>query len=139
MKYTIIPSGYRISITTWENDGDNYNTKVVYGLNKDFASFIVEFCRLFEHSHNVNDNYFGNIYEPNDYERKTLYKAIQTIIDKYESFPEDYCNNPEGVLEYAYDLGITSDEFFTRVVKDIKVEFIADEIKIEDHTDEFVN
>ena len=31
---TTIPQGYVIDVTTWENDGDNYKTKTLFGVEE---------------------------------------------------------------------------------------------------------
>ena len=46
-KTVLIPAGYRVEVTSWENDGDNYNTKSISGIKSESAvKFIVEICKL---------------------------------------------------------------------------------------------
>jgi hypothetical protein len=37
-----IPAGYQVSVTSWENDGDNYRTETIPGLSKEGAQFLVD-------------------------------------------------------------------------------------------------
>jgi hypothetical protein len=39
--------GYLLKITTWENDGDNYNTKELHGLSEMETNFVIDVCELF--------------------------------------------------------------------------------------------
>lgn len=55
-----IPTGYGVEITTWENDGDNYKTVSVYGLDKNEVSFIVEFCKHFYSENSQKAKGLGN-------------------------------------------------------------------------------
>lgn len=47
MDEIIIQSGYRVSITTWENDADYYMTQVLDGLCAQDAAFYVDLARQF--------------------------------------------------------------------------------------------
>jgi hypothetical protein len=129
---TIIPIGYRVTVTTWENDGDNYNTKCVEGLSKSAAEFIMKLCNL----HGSSDD-FGNMYEPDDDELEKYQNEIQYLIDHHDGeFPE-YCETVEGVQQYLYNIGLSGSEFYTRVFETIKIEYVPVEIHIEDVTEQF--
>ena len=144
-KETIIPAGYRLSVTTWENDGDNYQTKMLEGLTKERVTALVALCKLFS-SKNRGAG-IGNIYDPNDHERAKANRAISKVLKKYpEEFPffvegkED--DEEDGVSDSAwtliYDLGLAGGDFYTRVMERIKVEYMPTEVRLSDVTDEFV-
>lgn len=82
----------------------------------------------------------GWLYEPSDGEIEMYKAAIQVLIDQFptELLPEEWCDTPDGVIEYAYDLGLTGGEFYTRVFDSIKVEKVPVEITLEDVTEEFM-
>lgn len=44
----MIEAGYCIFITSWENDGDAYNTKRIYGLSKADAKCLLELCKYLQ-------------------------------------------------------------------------------------------
>lgn len=54
-KETIIPAGYRLSVTSWANDADNYKNEMVEGLTLDEVKFRVDFIKLFTSKNNRND------------------------------------------------------------------------------------
>ena len=54
-----IPSGYTLSITSWENDADCYKTQVFHGLEADEVRFLIEVARLFKSMNNHRDPGFG--------------------------------------------------------------------------------
>lgn len=60
-----IKAGIMLSITSWENDGDNYNTKTKTGLCEDEAKFWLALAKLFG-----GDDYAN--------------KSENTCIDQYE-------------------------------------------------------
>ena len=45
-KHLLLPKGYTLYITSWENDGDYYNTKDYSVDNKDIAKEILDLCNL---------------------------------------------------------------------------------------------
>lgn len=57
-----IPKGYAVAVTTWENDGDNYKTKTVYGLDEKEVLFTLELVGIFksDNSHDMEDVGIGN-------------------------------------------------------------------------------
>lgn len=40
----MIQQGYMLRVTSWENDGDCYNTKEIQGLTETQARWLVRFC-----------------------------------------------------------------------------------------------
>jgi hypothetical protein len=136
---TIIPAGYRVTVTTWENDGDNYNTKTVEGLTESETEFVVKLCKL-HYSKNAYKTAkgFGNMYEPSEKEIETYFAALQKLRDEHTTGSPEDCDDPEGMQEYGYKLGLTCGEFYTRVCENIKVEFIPEQIEIDDVTAKFV-
>jgi hypothetical protein len=94
-----IPAGYQIQVESWENDGDNYNTKVISGLTEDECSFYAAVC-----------DYFGQrgndfLFVPN------ILKDLQVIFDKYKfGFDEGMAREWHSVLADDYDLSeLTND------------------------------
>jgi hypothetical protein len=52
---TDIPSGYQLSIISWENDGDNYKTKILNGLTKEDVKFYIHFLKHFQSTYGNED------------------------------------------------------------------------------------
>lgn len=148
IKYTIIPKGYRLTVTSWENDADNYNTKSMEGLTKEEIEFLVPFIKLFKskNSHNDNTN-FGNMYSPDEDEIEQANEAVRKLVSKHDvvnfSFG-DYFSALDGEddehsawSDFLYNLGLSGGEYFTRVLSSYKIEYIPEELKIQDVTKEF--
>ena len=43
----MIKAGYQITISSWENDGDNYKDITISGLTKDRVKYTIAMCSLF--------------------------------------------------------------------------------------------
>lgn len=147
-KETIIPAGYRLTVTTWENDGDHYKTKVLEGLTKERVTALVELSKLFSSKNNggAAKGYIGNMYDPNDAERSRAKRAIDRVLKKYPGeFPpiddadvddEDTDIN-DGVWDLIYELGLAGGDFYTRVMETFKVEYMPVEVRLNDVTEDF--
>lgn len=149
MKQTIIPAGYRLTITSWENDADHYKTKVLEGVTKEEAAFLVEFCQLYSSQNEPYSYGIGNMYEPSDEEveqvRSSQFEVVSRHIETIKHsarFREQFIDENEQTYEegfdIAYDLGLSGGAFFTRVCASVKVEYVPHDIIIEDVTEQFV-
>lgn len=49
----MIPAGYQLQITSWENDADCYKTQVFSGLTKEDCQFLIELGKLFRSDYRV--------------------------------------------------------------------------------------
>ena len=112
-----IEAGYRLTVTSWENDGDNYNTKTVEGYTLEEVTFLVELCNLFR-SRNQVKGCIGNMYEPSDKELQESEKAVLNVVSKHPISQTsdklrdyfDTCNDDYfggGVMEYMDNLGFS--------------------------------
>ena len=101
-KHTIFPKGYRLTVTTWENDADNYNTKTIEGLTFLETKFYVGFCKLFGSS--CNNEGIGNMYDPNDAEIEKFKTVVKGHIeDNFEIAPEDFKNKDfDAIHDFMY-------------------------------------
>jgi hypothetical protein len=152
-KVTLIHAGYRLSVTTWENDADNYKIKIVEGLTKPQVSFLVDVCNHMESASNGGfaNNQFGNLYEPTDGELE-LYSRYMLALAKahgydcdpdqdYDDMYDLYDAADEAIYELSgyelSDLGLTGDDFFTRVCESYTVEYIPQAVELQDVTADF--
>ena len=55
-----IPKGYVIEIETWENDGDNYKTQTIFGVEEQEIQQYKYILELFQGSHCNNRDKCGN-------------------------------------------------------------------------------
>lgn len=139
MADTIIPAGYRLTVTSWENDADAYNTLVAEGLSKERAQFLIEAVEL------CRSNKLGNMYEPT---ADKLSEFEQEALKLYQRFPNQYQgDNPEDIKdsriaadclhEELYDLMGSSEHFYTRVTESWKIEYVPQSIVLVDARAEF--
>lgn len=78
-----IPAGYQIQITSWENDADNYNTKILSGLTKEDAKFYIEFAKLFKTPYHDEGGLAANASDYEDVKWPELIEAYKAVCDKY--------------------------------------------------------
>lgn len=100
-----IPAGCQVMITSWENDADCYNTKVLSGLTEDTARFCVEFSQLFKKSYHEPGGLAANASNTEDVKWDELFKAFKEIYAKYpgalsEIFHDPNFSLPDGDDEY---------------------------------------
>lgn len=139
-KQTVIPAGYRLTVTSWENDADNYNTEVKEGLSLGACRLYVDLCKLM----GDDDAGVANMYDPDEGE---LAKLEQELVKVARRHPEETPSLEDGFTEsdiadtmtdILYDLGLTGSDFHTRVCSDWKVEHILTDIILTNVTEEFV-
>lgn len=135
---SIIKAGYRITVTSWENDADNYSTITRDGLTKAEVRFHVDLLKLVSGS-NCNDKMvFGNIWDPSELELYAFDKACKEVFVKHDKELET--NGEYEALNYAMDIigeYIGYSDFYTRVAERIVIEYVAQEIVIEDVSTNF--
>lgn len=124
-----IRAGYRITVTSWENDADSYNTSTVDGLTKEEAAFHVDLLKLIS-----SRSEFSNMYDPTESEIKKFEAAVAKVMKAHnqpeEEYPADFATDI--ICEYT---GYS--EFYTRVAETINVEYVPQEIVIDDVSAEF--
>lgn len=154
---TIIPPGYRVSVTSWENDADNYKTNIFEGLTKERVEFLAELLPHFYSGSNNRGKTFGNMYEPSDSRYAEAATRIREVMERHRAgLTEDeleILDEAAGIdLEDAtkgrgadmYSFGEIVGEFLSysedytfRVFESMKVEFVPHEIRMQDVTKEF--
>lgn len=129
-----IKAGYRLTVTSWENDADNYRTITKDGLEESEVRFIIILLSLIKSSH--HDGGCGNLFEP---DKKDLEKLTEAILDLgvvvVAKLTEGFLSKEQDELPYQYHEIVNeytgwSANYFTRVVESIKVEYVPQEIII---------
>jgi hypothetical protein len=150
MTKTIVqPAGYAITVTSWENDGDHYNTKTLTVSSREEAQVLYALATLLR-SQRHGQHCFGNMYEPNEYHLQQFSNAVAAIPGMKEFLhnicPELESQDPEYgadymdvVMDVLYDLGLCGGEnFFTRVCEKVDVHYYAEPVYADDVTAEFM-
>ena len=143
MAKTIIPAGYRLSVVSWENDGDNYRTEVLEGLTAEQVKFYVAVCKLFysENGYSRNDKTcFGNMYEPSEAELQEAYAAVKQVAESFRGLvaTEELDNAIEDPLDFIAKFISYSPDYTTRVFESCKVEYTPCAIILQDVTADFL-
>lgn len=150
----MIPKGYQVHITTWENDGDNYSTQILSGLTAGDVTFYIAIASKFKM---YREPEIGNSYVPAEklaeiisdilkQSRPTLRpEVVQPWVEALEKFTADEKDEEEWAADFIYEnllelLGSPSEFYcdepnFCRMVESIKVFYIPEDC--EDITDEF--
>jgi hypothetical protein len=133
MKSTTIKPGYRLSVTSWENDGDHYKTNVLEGLSKEKVQFYVDLLSLF-----VSELH-GNAYEPSAQELQVAVQAMTTVADLHRGTlePEEYRQCTEDSCAFMHQFLGHSENYAFRVFDSMLVQFVPTEIILQDVTSEF--
>lgn len=143
-----IKAGYRLEVVSWENDADNYNTNVVDGLTLRGVQFHTKLCALLKSKNYRGDTKcFGNMYEPSDEEIAEYVAAVRPLAREYidvincEGYRatniEDDTALSNRLNDFTSDLMGNSEYYYHRVVDNFTVQYIPEEITLQDVTNQF--
>jgi len=93
IKYKLLyKKGYLLKVTTWENDGDDYKTQEIDGLDENELKFYIELAERFKSEYqknkktkNIGTCNLGNNEQP----LYILFATIHELLKKYNFFPID--------------------------------------------------
>ena len=121
-KLKVVNKGYTITVTSWENDGDNYNTKEIVVDSLEEAKRIHFICTTLFESEGDNDYAIGNSTEFDDPD-----ECIQNFI---KEFPELNLTEDE-VHKLSGNLLGYSDYYTFRVCESVVVTYSPEDIYVE--------
>ena len=114
-KHLLLPKGYTLSITSWENDGDYYATNDYTVDNKDIAKEILDLCNLCVSGSN-NKTTVGNGYASSrQYLIVEFFKQHQLLSKYLEIDLNDKNSIMDAFYELTYDLFGSSEDYDCRV------------------------
>ena len=144
MKKTLYKKGYLIRVTSWENDADNYNTKEVSEPDEAKVKQILKFCSLFKSKRRDSDAGIGNIH--GDYHSELCDGAREVLIQFYHDNPGFFDETPDDpdyigdwMIDFAYDLGLSGGEYYTRHCDKVQVFYFDADVVCEDVTNTLTN
>lgn len=124
-----IPVGYRLAITTWENDADNYRTEELFGLSEADVHFFVALAKRFNSKNGYLNPGVGN----QDLDSEIIQEIIDEVLEEHpttssyvRSWNKETCAHSKiyEILSHPveYDWG------FVRVFERFEVNFIPEVI-----------
>lgn len=129
----ILSKGYTIEVTSWENDGDNYNTKSITVDNRELAKAISEMCNTIFTSHNNKEcRGIGNGQNVKDAEKIIIpFMKEHLILCGDEINPKDkdlidFCR------ELNFELMGSSEFYYSRVCESCTVLYSPEDIYAEE-------
>lgn len=124
--------GHYVSVLSWENDADEYNTKAKHLFGLEEAKLLVEFVKLFKSKH---DGGIGNLIEWFEDEIEEANEKLVEFFQHYPTFGETFNVTPsiDGVSSLLYDLGLRNENFATRVAEKVEIQYVP-----EDHLYELI-
>jgi len=122
-KIKIVEKGYTLTVVSWENDADNYQTNTMVVQTEEEARKIAKLCKELFISCN---NGYGGIGNTCDGEED---EAIETIDEYIENNPELGLTRDE-IIEINYELCGSSEFYIHRVCQSIKITYSPEDIYI---------
>lgn len=99
-QHLILPKGYTLSVTSWENDGDYYNTEDYTVDSKDIAKELLDFCNLCKSGSN-NKTTIGNGYANS---RQALIVEFFKQHQLLSEYLEIDVNDKDSIMDAFYEL-----------------------------------
>lgn len=81
----IIPAGYELRFTSWENDGDHYQTKTLRGLGFAEAAFLVDLASRFGDDWSEEPTEFGNC----EIGSERLRALVESVLLRHPDLPPE--------------------------------------------------
>jgi hypothetical protein len=147
----IIKKGYRLTVRSWENDADNYKTATLAGLEINRLNLLVEVIKQMT-PHCWDKNKYGNLLHCRrderalDEFREFIANAVRERggIEAIYGFDEGEVKDEvdevaQIVWDDLYELALVggSEHFATRVMERFTVEYVEQDIKLTDVTEQF--
>jgi hypothetical protein len=102
----MIKAGIMLEVTSWENDGDFYQTKQLSGLTDSEAIMLIEFLNLFSREGKFGNNGVDEV------SRDEFIKSVEIIIaHHYDTFISFF--------EHDLDSSINDDEYFIELIHEV--------------------
>lgn len=124
-----IPTGYQVHITTWENDADNYQTKIISGLTEWDVRFYLAMANRFKSGSNNGMKTLGNHGHDTSVlieEVKELLKSHTWISFSVRKIWEHAVGNTEIHCEDCDDCPIDCDQNIAGILGDILLGYTCD-------------
>lgn len=139
----VINKGYTLTVTSWENDGDNYNTLSKTVATKEEAKAWYEMMQLCKSENNQPNGVIklGNTDEISDKQSKVIIDFIEQndlifqreILDEIKEEDNDVAEELEDwFFERAAELLGSSEYYMCRVMESCTVTYLPEDIYLEE-------
>lgn len=118
--------GHYVSVLSWENDADAYNTEAKHLFGLEEAKLLVEFVKLFRSKH---DGGIGNLIEWFEDEIEEANEKLVEFFQHHPTFGDEFKVTPsiDGISPLLHDLGLTSENFVTRVAEKVEIQYVPED------------
>lgn len=128
----VVNKGYTLTVVSWENDADNYNTKSVTYDTKEEALLIAKMCKELFVSRNSNKGGIGNTHEGSEEIAKQ--KILEYVEDNSE-INKEFLTQDDDIVDYImeinYDLLGSSEWYYSRVFESATLTYSPEHIFVE--------
>ena len=129
-----IKPGYLLKVTTWENDGDNYNTVDMDGLTAEQVRFYLHVCKKFGYDNDSetsgNKGVHGEAFHVGMMEHIAAYEGEVPADWQFVGDDDTDLDDEYFYQDLLCDIGIQSTEYgYWRVFEDGEVFLVPEAIK----------
>lgn len=129
----IISKGYTLSVTSWENDGDNYKTESMTFESKELAVAVAKMCSTIFKSCNNGDGGIGNM---SDGEDESAHGIILPYMKAHpELYPDENPSDDELIdicMDYNSNLMGGSEYYYSRVFESCSLTYSPEDVFLEE-------
>ncbi|MCP4520979.1 MAG: hypothetical protein GY827_04675 [Cytophagales bacterium] len=122
-KILVVAKGYTITVNSWENDGDHWNTNEISSESKEYIDAVIELLDLIKT--------WGNDREPSDYIeqlKEWTIKNIKAINGTEDANSLSDFDKEDIPLDIIYELLDDSDYYTFRILNDYLVTYSEEDI-----------
>ena len=132
----VISQGYTITVTSWENDGDNYNTQSITVDDIERAKAIGEMCNAIFKSASNGGKGIGNLSNSSGGESKAkeiiiAFMEAHPILWESAEMPKDK-KLVDICMDINYSLMGGSEYYYSRVMERCEITYSDDDIYLEE-------
>lgn len=134
----MLKAGYNVAVTSWENDSDYHNTKVIHVKTIDDCRFLKEFAMLFRSQYTGAGEFFGNGCL-NERQESRLNERVKELAAKYyhrSEYAADLYEEGELLTDYYTDLACDmlgySEYYHFRVCESVDVYYLENDPQVID-------
>lgn len=135
-KIKIISQGYTLSVTSWENDGDNYKTESITLEDKELAIAVAKMCKELFVSSNNGEGGIGNMMEEDDKEaREVILPYMKAHTELYPKIRNNKKISDDTLvdicMEYNSNLMGGSEYYYSRVFDSATLTYSPEDVYLE--------